>query len=565
MEGLPLPPDYFSKTRLSERECKYYCDLAQDMVEKSIHLATRRAYQWVHVSEKKGISLFRSSVQPSDKDSPTTTSSNISQVSCRSQLTCDLSEIEQVYMAPTEQIHKRLMRRMNPKILDSVLIHTIIPRTPEAPYRSLAIRWFVIKSSAPMVSDRDYCCLEVSDRVEDASGNTTFIRVLESIDLQDCPSLLNRFGFIRGNLQTAFIYRAEFAKSRNVQAYHITRFDPCGYYPSHWIYKVLSAELYSSLFFVRETIEQKRLSVQTFIGKEQWVPDAQRPHCVICRRVFGAFRHRHHCRSCGEVICRKCSVFIKVDLPGVGRKKLRTCTSCTTGINHFASSNAASSQLSQSSIASSFLHGPNEMALLHEPCVFDLDQLRCSSSGALSPSARSTVSIGSSKSTQSSSRRTSRSKPLKPVDLSYVTEMNQYKTVADSLLLGQSRRGGKLRSLREDVVTDDENLKENLTQVDQVVQQALLKMRFIYDPKDCMMFRSELCAVLSSTYRCSIERDVKIDLDDPCFSKSLNINEVKKILKIVGFQSLDKQCFVKKQSQSRKALERASQMIEKFE
>ncbi|EGZ17344.1 hypothetical protein PHYSODRAFT_503634, partial [Phytophthora sojae] len=41
----------------------------------------------------------------------------------------------------------------------------------------------------------------------------------------------------------------------------------------------------------------------------QWVRNAERTECVVCCRRFNQLtRRRHHCRLCGEVICRECSV-----------------------------------------------------------------------------------------------------------------------------------------------------------------------------------------------------------------------------------------------------------------
>lgn len=41
-----------------------------------------------------------------------------------------------------------------------------------------------------------------------------------------------------------------------------------------------------------------------------WVPDEERPNCMLCSRKFNRFRvgvRRHHCRHCGRVCCGQCS------------------------------------------------------------------------------------------------------------------------------------------------------------------------------------------------------------------------------------------------------------------
>uniref|UniRef100_A0AAV1TN37 FYVE-type domain-containing protein n=1 Tax=Peronospora matthiolae TaxID=2874970 RepID=A0AAV1TN37_9STRA len=61
----------------------------------------------------------------------------------------------------------------------------------------------------------------------------------------------------------------------------------------------------------------------------QWVRNAERLQCAVCcRRFHQLTRRRHHCRLCGEVICRRCSVKKDLHLPTSGPAMLRICTSC---------------------------------------------------------------------------------------------------------------------------------------------------------------------------------------------------------------------------------------------
>uniref|UniRef100_M4B2L1 FYVE-type domain-containing protein n=1 Tax=Hyaloperonospora arabidopsidis (strain Emoy2) TaxID=559515 RepID=M4B2L1_HYAAE len=61
----------------------------------------------------------------------------------------------------------------------------------------------------------------------------------------------------------------------------------------------------------------------------QWVRNAERLQCAVCCRRFHQFtRRRHHCRLCGEVICRRCSVQKDLNLPTSGPAMLRICTRC---------------------------------------------------------------------------------------------------------------------------------------------------------------------------------------------------------------------------------------------
>jgi len=48
------------------------------------------------------------------------------------------------------------------------------------------------------------------------------------------------------------------------------------------------------------------IGVACLQDKQEWVPDKQRTHCTRCCKRFSIVQRRHHCRLCGEVVCRKC-------------------------------------------------------------------------------------------------------------------------------------------------------------------------------------------------------------------------------------------------------------------
>jgi hypothetical protein len=38
----------------------------------------------------------------------------------------------------------------------------------------------------------------------------------------------------------------------------------------------------------------------------RWVPDNETQECGICKKQFGVFRRKHHCRQCGQIFCADC-------------------------------------------------------------------------------------------------------------------------------------------------------------------------------------------------------------------------------------------------------------------
>jgi len=59
-----------------------------------------------------------------------------------------------------------------------------------------------------------------------------------------------------------------------------------------------------------------------------WESDDAAPQCMRCKNAFTVISRRHHCRSCGMVVCGDCSPF-KAIVPGVNREReVRVCSIC---------------------------------------------------------------------------------------------------------------------------------------------------------------------------------------------------------------------------------------------
>jgi hypothetical protein len=62
-----------------------------------------------------------------------------------------------------------------------------------------------------------------------------------------------------------------------------------------------------------------------------WIPDDQVQNCMECSAKFSFVHRRHHCRSCGDCICKDCFRH-KIAIPGLGRAPQGVCTKCYTRI-----------------------------------------------------------------------------------------------------------------------------------------------------------------------------------------------------------------------------------------
>ncbi|KAF0686205.1 Aste57867_21991 [Aphanomyces stellatus] len=73
---------------------------------------------------------------------------------------------------------------------------------------------------------------------------------------------------------------------------------------------------------------QDVLIVDQLVHADDWVCDYERTLCHVCTRNFSTFRRKHHCRMCGEVVCRNCTLYKNVNIISIGTTKVRICLSC---------------------------------------------------------------------------------------------------------------------------------------------------------------------------------------------------------------------------------------------
>ncbi|ETN09156.1 hypothetical protein PPTG_11182 [Phytophthora nicotianae INRA-310] len=76
-------------------------------------------------------------------------------------------------------------------------------------------------------------------------------------------------------------------------------------------------------------LEGGLLMVNNLLQTDSWVNDELRTHCSACFVQFLPFRRRHHCRTCGEVVCGGCSSQRAIRLTDMNVEcETRVCTFC---------------------------------------------------------------------------------------------------------------------------------------------------------------------------------------------------------------------------------------------
>jgi len=97
----------------------------------------------------------------------------------------------------------------------------------------------------------------------------------------------------------------------------------------------------------KNSTRRSRASTLTHMTASVWIRDKDAKVCMICSLKFTTLKRRHHCRSCGKVVCENCSKY-KGYVTNVSDKKVRICLNCRTGVIDPEAVDSLSSEYSDS-------------------------------------------------------------------------------------------------------------------------------------------------------------------------------------------------------------------------
>ncbi|EQC31565.1 hypothetical protein SDRG_10737 [Saprolegnia diclina VS20] len=197
---------------------------------------------------------------------------------------------------------------------------------------------------------REFCYLRYSDYFElsEHSIERTLpedvvrptlrgVSIWESVSLLDGPKdatgSFHRSGFIVEPTHVVNTVKVSFMLTSTATAARDLSHHSSSRHMSNASYRVRTA---ADAFFlqrlVRSTINHfssalmdQRIPTDRLLAKELWSDGSM---CCLCLKNFTLFRHKHHCRLCGDAVCTSCS--INRHRP-TDRQDIRVCGACVDG------------------------------------------------------------------------------------------------------------------------------------------------------------------------------------------------------------------------------------------
>lgn len=226
---------------------------------------------------------------------------------------------------------------------------------------ALAVRWVMCRCNAPMVSDCDFSLMEYTkvlspdevappnnneeesmghvgistERLRTASRMPVAYKLISSIETKYCPILGDSRRVLRCKVPLAgfLFYRTDCCDVTDVVFYMAMERPECSAAMGDRQVRAVQQNLLrmaKAIGRLRNAVDAYYMSLRLEnLRTTRWVDNSERRECAVCYRRFHQLtRRRHHCRLCGEVICRDCSVHKDADLPTLGPTLLRICLTC---------------------------------------------------------------------------------------------------------------------------------------------------------------------------------------------------------------------------------------------
>lgn len=232
---------------------------------------------------------------------------------------------------------------LNPGMTEVRILHTLMDTSEERPEvseidgdgRYVGLSWMCMQTPSWMGWKssrlRDFLLLEDKSSFRAPDGRHGWVQSLHSVQLPWCPSQEYGNCIVRGSMYQSGIVAipAKEAPGCWVDVMCAVELDLKGNV-SEKTHRAMAMKRLSCLVSFDQALVNQRLQRISFMDTRQFEmnkPETQRT-CHICTSRVRVFGKHFSCRKCGETMCKKCSVDLRVDASSSEHKKRRVCTRC---------------------------------------------------------------------------------------------------------------------------------------------------------------------------------------------------------------------------------------------
>lgn len=345
MLDFPLHEGFFPQIVLSTEEVKYYKRLGKERVNQLIRVIedAECAYKWTDVKRSKKENGGGNGAAQCQKaqflDFHPTNKVTYASTLIKAKVQIADAKPEEILSAiakcKTKDFRKVMKYVHGDAFVDGRTLFTFPSSGSRVrpAYNYRAIKWHVMKGKQRRADDPkkslDFAYLEYAGKRRPPPGSSVVgFCIQESIVREREIPTLENFGIARGYLSRMGII---VSRTHQANVYNVTSICQIDGDLNPTVRSVLEELMQenacSTVLRVKGLLDRQRVSSLRFVEQWQWVPNSDRKACAVCLRGF-YFHRKHHCRTCGEVVCSSCAPLRELEEPIFDITQLRVCSSC---------------------------------------------------------------------------------------------------------------------------------------------------------------------------------------------------------------------------------------------
>lgn len=177
----------------------------------------------------------------------------------------------------------------------------------------------------------DFCFLEYAGLKKPRAGSSVlgFI-VQEAVSPDREVPHLDAYGLTRAPLSRAGVIISRTHQSNIINVTSVCEIDGALSAPLRLAMEDVLLESVAAIHRVKGLLERQRMGRLQYLEPWEWVANADRKACAVCLRSF-LFHRKHHCQTCGEVVCSSCAPLRELEEPLFDAAHIRVCSLCLAG------------------------------------------------------------------------------------------------------------------------------------------------------------------------------------------------------------------------------------------
>lgn len=335
----PLCAGFFPQMVLTVDELMHYRRFGKERVAQLVRIIDDAdcVYRWTDIKARNGRGVQKAQfldIRPSTKQPASQQPSTIYKSSVHIVDVQPDEILQAIAKVKTRDARRTLSYLHGDEFVDTQTLLTFPTssehKKPSYSYR--AIKWGLLKANRREgQKSLDFCYLEYAGKrkAHTAASSVVGFCVQESISRDREVPTLERYDILRGQFIRTGILITKTHQSNILKVTAMAQVDGAMTPTAvRTTMEEIMVDYVASVHRVKGLLERQRMGRLQYLDEWDWVSSKERKACAVCLRGF-YFHRKHHCATCGEVVCSNCAPLRELEEPlDEHTHAMRVCSVC---------------------------------------------------------------------------------------------------------------------------------------------------------------------------------------------------------------------------------------------